>query len=141
MKKVIIFLMIGILLFTLGGCQMTDTESVITKEKQIEFLKSHKQEITDYIKSQNPKVVSVRYDWDSVDMETVGNGTPQGGGTAVTISGFLNTDKNLKFTYGYTIFDESNFPSKGSYGNEGVSAEIYGTHYLDLSYASLERGE
>ena len=54
------------------------SEEEITKE-QIAYLKEHEQEIVDFVKAQNPKVESVQIDWNSMQIEESGNGTPQGG--------------------------------------------------------------
>ena len=49
------------------------------KKEQIAYLKEHEQEIVDFVKAQNPKVESVQIDWNSMQIEESGNGTPQGG--------------------------------------------------------------
>ena len=64
-----------------------------TEEKQLAYLKKHKKDIEDYIKSLNPKIETVQIDWDETKWEKVGNGTPQGGGEVVSIFGEFN---NLK---------------------------------------------
>jgi hypothetical protein len=67
------------------------------KDKQIAFLKAHEKEMTEYIKEQNSKVISVQYDWNSVQVGTTGNGTPQGGGEGLLLFGYVNENKNLDF--------------------------------------------
>ena len=57
-------------------------------------MKEHEQEIVDFVKSQNPKVESVQVDWNSMQIEESGNGTPQGGGYNLSISGQINQLKN-----------------------------------------------
>jgi len=56
------------------------------KKEQIAYLKEHEQEIVDFVKAQNPKVESVQIDWNSMQIEESGNGTPQGGGYNLSIS-------------------------------------------------------
>lgn len=124
MRKVIIILMTGILLFTLGGCQMTDTENVITKEEQIEFLKSHEQEITDYIKSQNKNIKFVQYEWDTVDLGTIGNGTPQGAGNLLSVQGVLNNTKSITFKLGILV--NGNFIKNNGYKYSWVTVYVSG---------------
>ena len=68
------------------------------KKEQIAFLKEHEQEIVDFVKAQNPKVESVQIDWNSMQIEESGNGTPQGGGYNLSISGQINQLKNTKFS-------------------------------------------
>jgi hypothetical protein len=65
---------------------------------QINFLKKHEQEMIDYVKAQNPKVTSVQFDWNSVDVGVIGNGTPQGGGEALSISGRFNDVSESSWT-------------------------------------------
>ena len=50
------------------------------KKEQVAYLKEHEQEIVDFVKAQSPKVKSVQIDWNSMQIEESGNGTPQGGG-------------------------------------------------------------
>ena len=63
------------------------------REKQLAYLKEHKKEIEDFVKSLNPKVESVQIAWEETRWEEIGNGTPQGGGEVVSIFGEFN---NLK---------------------------------------------
>ncbi|MEE8738663.1 MAG: hypothetical protein SOI66_07125 [Bifidobacterium sp.] len=55
------------------------------KTRQIEFLKAHETEMTEYVKKQNPKITSVQYDWNSVETGVIGNGLPQGAGNVLTM--------------------------------------------------------
>ena len=68
------------------------------KKEQVAYLKEHEQEIVDFVKAQNPKVESVQIDWNSMQIEESGNGTPQGGGYNLSISGQINQLKNTKFS-------------------------------------------
>ena len=67
------------------------------KKEQIAYLKEHEQEIVDFVKAQSPKVESVQIDWNSMQIEESGNGTPQGGGYNLSISGHINQLENTKF--------------------------------------------
>lgn len=60
------------------------------KEKQLDELKKHEEEIKDFVKSQNPKIESVQVDWNQTNWEEVGNGTPWGGGEVIRIFGGFN---------------------------------------------------
>ena len=62
----------------------------ITKEKQLDYLKKHQDEIKNFVKSQNPKIESVQVDWNQTNWEEVGNGTPWGGGEVIRIFGGFN---------------------------------------------------
>ena len=83
------------LIFTsIGGCSVkqkahtkqaqTVTSSSIKEDtatvtqRQVNFLKKHESEITDYIKSNDPEVVQVKYDWDSVKVGDSGAFTESG---------------------------------------------------------------
>lgn len=64
------------------------------KEKQLDELKKHEEEIKAFIKSQNPKIESVEIDWEETQWNQVGNGTPQGGGDVVDVYGRFNNIEN-----------------------------------------------
>lgn len=76
-----------------------------TKEKQLAYLKKHKKEIKDFVKSQNPKIKSVQIDWDQTRWEDIGNGTPQGGGEVVSIFGEFNNLKDSDWNVTIEIKD------------------------------------
>ncbi|GFH43466.1 hypothetical protein Hs30E_20170 [Lactococcus hodotermopsidis] len=59
-------------------------------QRQVEFLKKHEDEMTEFVKFQNSKIESVQFDWESVDSGITGNGTPQGDGEYLEISGTFN---------------------------------------------------
>ena len=60
------------------------------KEKQLDELKKHEEEIKHFVKSQNPKIESVQVDWNQINWEEVSNGTPWGGGEVIRIFGGFN---------------------------------------------------
>lgn len=65
------------------------------KEKQLAYLKKHKKDIEEYIKSLNPKIETVQIDWEQTQWDQIGNGTPQGGGDIVQVyGGFNNIEKS-----------------------------------------------
>ncbi|MCY7022993.1 MULTISPECIES: hypothetical protein [Streptococcus] len=64
-------------------------------ETQLAYLKKHKKDIEDYIKSLNPKIETVQIDWDQTQWDQIGNGTPQGGGDIIQLyGGFNNIEKS-----------------------------------------------
>lgn len=93
-------------LIILEGCHMENKSEVATKESQITFLKVHEKEMTEYIKSQNNKIESIQYDWDSVEVGTIGNGLPQGGEKVMTMSGKFNELQNSSFMLSFGITKE-----------------------------------
>ncbi|WP_061592276.1 hypothetical protein [Streptococcus sanguinis] len=64
------------------------------KEKQLDYLKKHQDEIKNFIKSQNSKIESVEIDWEETQWNQVGNGTPQGGGDVIDVYGRFNNIEN-----------------------------------------------
>ena len=65
------------------------------REKQLAYLKKHKKDIEEYIKSLNPKIETVQIDWEQTQWDQIGNGTPQGGGDIVQVyGGFNNIEKS-----------------------------------------------
>ena len=86
-----------------------DTEGI--KQKQLAYLKEHEKEIVDFVKAQNPKVESVQIDWNSMQIEESGNGTPQGGGYNLSISGQINQLKNTKFSVDFYLEDQNSIPT------------------------------
>ena len=81
------------------------------KKEQVAYLKEHEQEIVDFVKAQNPKVESVQIDWNSMQIEESGNGTPQSGGYNLSISGKINQLKNTKFSVDFYLEDQNSIPT------------------------------
>ena len=116
------------LIFTsIGGCSVkqkahtkqaqtitsssTKKDREVLKQKQLAYLKDHEQEIVDFVKSQNPKVESVQVNWNSMQIEESGNGTPQGGGYNLSISGKINQLENTKFSVDFYLEDQNSIPT------------------------------
>ena len=98
-KKVLIYsLLMLVMMGVLGGCKMEMKEDkTATKEEQIEFLKKHESQMTEYVKSYNSQIETVEYDWSTTDSGVVGNGLPQGGGVVIKVHGYVNDDPKLDF--------------------------------------------
>ena len=86
-----------------------DKEAI--KQMQLAYLKEHEKEILDFVKAQNPKVESVQIDWNSMQIEESGNGTPQGGGYNLSISGKINQLENIKFSVDFYLEDQNSIPT------------------------------
>jgi len=115
------------LLASIGGCTIKSKEQTkqapiatpsttkedkeATKQKQIAYLKEHEKEIVDFVKAQSPKIKSVQIDWNSMQIEESGNGTPQGGGYNLSISGQINQLKNTKFSVDFDLEDQNSIPT------------------------------
>ena len=74
-----------------------DAETVT--QKQVNFLKKHESEITDYIKVNDPEVVRVEYDWDTVKVGDSGAFTESG--FDIRLKVYRANDKELN---GYSFF-------------------------------------
>ena len=126
--KIILLTVTSIIaLFSIEGCTIKSKEqtkqaqtvtSSTTKEdketikqKQLAYLKEHEQEIVDFVKAQNSKVESVQIDWNSMQIEESGNGTPQGGGYNLSISGQINQLKNTKFSVDFYLENQNSIPT------------------------------
>ena len=97
---------------TISSTTKEDKESI--KQKQLAYLKEHEQEMTeivDFVKAQNSKVESVQVDWNSMQIEESGNGTPQGGGYNLSISGKINQLENTKFSVDFYLEDQNSIPT------------------------------
>ena len=78
------------------------------KDKQLAYLKDHEKDMADFVKSLSPKVDSVQFNWDSMEVGEIGNGTPQGGGYMLTLDGRINNNKDTEFTLGIPLKRDSN---------------------------------
>lgn len=83
------------------------SKQLSAREKQLAYLKEHEKDMADFVKSMSPKVDSVQFNWDSMEVGEIGNGTPQGGGYMLTLDGRIN-NKDTKFTLGIPLKRDSN---------------------------------
>lgn len=109
-KRLMIITAMGFVVFLIFGTvwgQKNPTPKLNLYEKRIAYLKEHEQEMTDYVKSENPKVENVQWDWDSVEIETI---QPDAGGIptgdkyqSLDIEGGFNniTDSNFVLSFGF----------------------------------------
>lgn len=103
------------------------------KEKQLDYLKEHEKDMADFVKSLSPKVESVQFDWESMEVGQVGNGTPQGGGYMLTLRGKVNQNDQTKFIVGFSLDNATSTP-KGFEIYEMQPVRIYrdgGWYYYD----------
>ena len=89
----------------------TKEDKEVIKQKQLAYLKEHEKEIVDFVKAQSPKIESVQIDWNNMVIEESGNGTPQGGGYNLSISGQINQLKNTKFSVDFYLEDQNSIPT------------------------------
>ena len=112
-KRTLVWLVIALVVFGGGAWMAQETNlfggiTLSPRAKQLAYLKEHEEEMTNFIKSRNPKVESVQFDWESMKVEDIGNGTPQGGGYILTLDGRINNNKDTEFTLGITLKHDSN---------------------------------
>ena len=82
------------------------------REKQLAYLREHEKDMADFVKSLSPKVKSVQFDWDSMEVGQVGNGTPQGGGYMLTLRGKVNQNEQTKFMVGFSLDNANSTPKE-----------------------------
>ena len=114
-----------VIIGTIGVKKMTEPTE---KEKQIAFLKEHEEEMTEYVKSQNSKIYSVQYDWESVEVGTIGNGTSIGAGKILTIDGKFNSIYDSSFYLQFKFDKSTKLPSiksMTSYNSFRIGGMLY----------------
>ena len=107
---IILVAIVVILAAVVGTIGVNKMNEPTEKEKQIAFLKAHEEEMTEYVKSQNSKITSVEYDWDSIEVVTKGNGTLLGGGEVLRIDGKFNNISNSSFYLQFKFDKSSRLP-------------------------------
>ena len=115
MKRTLKLLALMLIFTSIGGCTVKPKEQMkqdkvnvssstkgdteVLKQKQVNFLKKHESEITNYIKSNDPEVVRVKYDWDSVKVGDSGSFTESGFDIRLKVYGANDKEFN-----GYSFF-------------------------------------
>ncbi|ORO65045.1 hypothetical protein [Streptococcus oralis] len=107
-KRTLVWLILALVVFGGGAWMAQETNlfggiTLSPRAKQLAYLKEHEEEMANFVKSWNSKVESVQFDWDSMEVGQVGNGTPQGGGYMMTVNGRINNNKDTKFTLGFPL--------------------------------------
>ena len=107
-KRTLVWLILALVVFG-GGAWMAQKTNLFggvflsPRAKQLAYLKEHEEDMADFVKALSPKVESVQFNWDSIKVGQVGNGTPQGGGYMITVNGRINDNKNTEFTLGIPL--------------------------------------
>lgn len=104
--KWLIPLSLGILFMIVATIEVNKMSKPTEREKQVAFLRAHEAEMTEYVKSQNAKIQSVEYEWDSVRVDDIGNGTPMGAGKLFTINGRFNDIEESNFILSFGVDDK-----------------------------------
>ncbi|MGT2772588.1 hypothetical protein [Streptococcus marimammalium] len=124
MKKKNIIISAVVIIMILGGITVgflnqpiseqnnsLETKEKTIREKQLDYLKDHEKEMTEFIKSLYPTVESVQFDWDSMEVAQEGNGLPQGGDWLIRINGKFNHWENTEFTMAFGLDTKESLPS------------------------------
>ena len=95
-KRTLLWLVLALVVFG-GGAWMAKEANLFLspRAKQLAYLKEHEEEIVKFVKSKNLKIESVQMDWNSLTVEQIGNGTPQGGGYNLSVKGSFNHIKGF----------------------------------------------
>ena len=111
-KRTLLCLVLALVVFGGGAWMAQKTNLFLSpRAKQLAYLKKHEEEIKEFVKSQNPKIESVQMDWNSLTVEQIGNGTPQGGGYNLSVKGSFNYIKDSDFTVDFPLENENAIPS------------------------------
>ena len=83
MKKKVAITVSALLLLTVGGVTALNVSNpswrentifATTRDKQSAWVKEHEEEIVAWIRSRYPKIESVQFDWNTLEIESVSNG-------------------------------------------------------------------
>ena len=111
-KRALILLVLSIVVFGGGAWMAKETNLFLSpRAKQLAYLKEHEEEIVKFVKSKNSKIESVQMDWNSLTVEQIGNGTPQGGGYNLSVKGSFNYIKDSDFTIDFRLKTKNDVPS------------------------------
>ena len=112
-KRTLLWLVLALVIFGGGAWMAQETNlfggiTLSPRAKQLAYLKEHEEDMADFVKSLSPKVESVQFDWDSMKVGQVGNGTPQGGGYMLTLRGKVNNNDKTEFMVGFSLNNDRN---------------------------------
>ena len=108
-NRTLLWLVLALVVFGGGAWMAKETNLFLSpRAKQLAYLKEHEEDMADFVKALSPKVESVQFDLDSMKVEVIGNGTPQGGGYIITLDGRINNNKDTEFTLGIPLKRNSN---------------------------------
>ena len=115
-KRTLVRLVLALVIFG-GGAWVAQKTNLFgevflsPRAKQLAYLKEHEEEIVKFVKSKNLKIESVQMDWNSLTVEQIGNGTPQGGGYNLSVKGSFNHIKDSDFTIDFRLKNKNDVPS------------------------------
>ena len=108
-KRTLLCLVLALVVFGGGAWMAKETNLFLSpRAKPMAYLKEHEEDMADFVKALSPKVESVQFNWDSMEVGQVGNGTPQGGGYMLTLRGKVNNNDKTKFMVGFSLDNDAN---------------------------------
>ena len=108
-KRTLLWLVLALVIIGGGAWMAKETNLFLSpRAKQLAYLKEHEEDMADFVKALSPKVESVQFNWDSMEVGQVGNGTPQGGGYMLTLRGKVNNNDKTKFMVGFSLDNDAN---------------------------------
>ncbi|AYG00335.1 hypothetical protein [Lactococcus allomyrinae] len=126
-NKIILGVTIPVILIA-GGIIMTQTPFDLfltknftaqskesTRQMQVDYLKKHEKEMTEFVMSQNKtqssehQIKSIQWDWESIQVQE--GGGPISSSTWLTISGGFNHIKDSNFSLDFTLDNTNDIPS------------------------------
>ncbi|MCP9082987.1 hypothetical protein [Streptococcus sp. CF10-1] len=115
-RRTLVWLILALVIFGGGAWMAQETNlfggiTLSPRAKQLDYLKEHEEELVKFVKSKNSKIESVQMDWNSLTVEQIGNGTPQGGGYNLSVKGSFNHIKDSDFTVDFPLENENAIPS------------------------------
>ena len=119
MKKKTAMISSALLLLTVGGVTALNVikpswrENTIfatTRDKQLAYLKAHEKEIVAWIHSKHPKINSVEFDWETMEVSGVSNGIVNTEHN-LSVRGTFNNDENTIIFIDFELEKPDSIPS------------------------------
>ena len=119
MKKKIIIISSTLLVLVLGGVSALNVtnpswrENTIfatAKDKQLAWLKEHEEEIVKWVHSRYPKVETIQFDWNSLEVGPVSNGVTNNGYN-LSIQGVFNDNPKTVIIVDFLMEKNDDIPS------------------------------
>ena len=119
MKRKFVIIGSTLLVLALGGVTVlnvtnpywrANTIFASTKDKQLAWLKEHEKEIVAWIHSKYPKVETIQFDWNSIEVGPVSNGVTNNGYN-LSIQGVFNDNPKTVIIVDFLMEKNDDIPS------------------------------
>ena len=124
MKKKVIIISSTLLVLVLGCVSALNVtnpswrENTIfatIKDKQLAWLKEHEKEIVAWIRSRNPKITTVNFDWNTYRVGDISNGV-QIVGYNLSVKGTFNDNPDTVLVIDFSLNNEDSIPNMKDIG-------------------------